>query len=766
LGYAGQSYDLRRSRSDIAGISENLPMIALCDYQEKAIRKLYDTTDELLELQGNKAIVFKAPTGSGKTVMVAEYLKELVEHRNDERAFAFIWTAPRQLHTQSKSALEKYYSDSKALRCVSFEDLIDRSIGENEILFLNWESINKADNIYIRDNERDINLSTIIQNTLDAGRTIILVIDESHFAAKTETSRELVAMFSPKIAVEVSATPVLAQFDEMINVPRESVIAEGMIKKQIAINPGFKNTITRQNAETLTFESQAAESTDEFVLRMAIKKREQLARAYQAMGANVNPLLLIQLPDKKQGEADYKDDVVKILKDKHSISLENGKLAIYLSEDKTNLENITRNDNEAEVMIFKQAIALGWDCPRASILVLFRDWQSFTFSTQTLGRILRMPETKHYADEELNTGFIFTNLSDLSIVEDMAGNYLTIQYANRTPEYQPLALRSVYSKRFREETRLTPEFIKDFLFAAKELGLKDKIDVQVDDVSMDILSDGLVVDLDKRPEHILKDAGSIGRRQNVMEIQKLFESFARESLKPQLFPEPRSIGRVRTAIHAFFKMSFPIEFTGATTRAQIITLHPKNRQFFIDTLNRAKEIYLENVGKAKKELETVDSWDVQTSRTYKHQCFERSFRKSVLQPYFEVENSSGPEKQFVEFLETTLANVEWFFRNGDSDAIAFAVPYANAQGEDTPFYVDWIVKFTDGRIGLFDTKLGITAETAKTRADGLAAYIKAENARGKNLFGGIVVFKDGSWRYNDSEDYQYEPSLKDWKFLQ
>ena len=45
-------------------------------------------------------------------------------------------------------------------------------------------------------------------------------------------------------------------------------------------------------------------------------------------------------------------------------------------------------------MIFKQAIALGWDCPRASHHVLFRQWKEETlvFSLQTLGRIMRMPE--------------------------------------------------------------------------------------------------------------------------------------------------------------------------------------------------------------------------------------------------------------------------------------------------------------------------------------------------------------------------------------
>ena len=47
-------------------------------------------------------------------------------------------------------------------------------------------------------------------------------------------------------------------------------------------------------------------------------------------------------------------------------------------------------------MVFKQAITVGWDCPRSSILVLFREWKKFEFSIQTIGRIIRMPEMKHY----------------------------------------------------------------------------------------------------------------------------------------------------------------------------------------------------------------------------------------------------------------------------------------------------------------------------------------------------------------------------------
>ena len=101
---------------------------------------------------------------------------------------------------------------TELLKCSYFEDLEDRKIGENEILFINWHSINKKDiNIFVRENEQDNNLNSIIKNTKEDGRTIILIIDESHHTASSEKSKELIEVISPKITLEVSATPHLTE---------------------------------------------------------------------------------------------------------------------------------------------------------------------------------------------------------------------------------------------------------------------------------------------------------------------------------------------------------------------------------------------------------------------------------------------------------------------------------------------------------------------------------------------------------------------------
>jgi type III restriction enzyme len=217
------------------------------------------------------------------------------------------------------------------MECSSFEELRDRQIGENEILFFNWESIRQDGNIYIRDNEQENNLSNIIERTREAGRAVVLIIDESHFHAQAETSQNLIAAIAPNLTIEISATPVMQNPDRIVPIELEAVKAEEMIKKGVVLNEDFKNIVQRGGTEKI--ESALAGSTDETVLREALKKREQLTKAYRAAGIGVNPLLLIQLPDRR-GQADDERQalVVRALKDKHGITVENGKLAISLKK--------------------------------------------------------------------------------------------------------------------------------------------------------------------------------------------------------------------------------------------------------------------------------------------------------------------------------------------------------------------------------------------------------------------------------------------------
>ena len=67
-------------------------------YQENAIEELLGRAKRLMGYSGEKKLVFKSPTGSGKTIMMAEFLKLLVNDKEVRQSLSFIWTAPRQLH--------------------------------------------------------------------------------------------------------------------------------------------------------------------------------------------------------------------------------------------------------------------------------------------------------------------------------------------------------------------------------------------------------------------------------------------------------------------------------------------------------------------------------------------------------------------------------------------------------------------------------------------------------------------------------------------
>lgn len=731
-------------------------MIILRDYQTSAVNRLIDSCEHLLRSSENEICVFQAPTGAGKTIITAEFLKRFVKERKDQKKFSFIWISVRKLHDQSKDKLERYYEHDRLLTCSYFEDLENNQVDENEILFINWHSINKKDiNIYVRDNEQDNNLNSIIKNTKEEGREIILIIDESHHTASSEKSKELIEIISPKITLEVSATPHLKEnVSQIVKIHLSEVKEEEMIKSEIIVNPEFKNLKI------------GVKSADLIVIEQALKKREELKKMYENEKSNVNPLILIQLPDKREGMEDKKEEVVKILKDKFGITEENGKLAIWLSEDKSDtLPNIEKNDNEVEVLVFKQAIALGWDCPRASILVIFRESKSFTFTIQTIGRIMRMPEWKYYMkNPELNDGFVFTNLSNIEIAEDYVKDYVAVYETKRRNDiYKNLNLTSYHLKKQRERTRLSGEFPKLFAKVAKERDLKSKITIKPSKIVNPVISDGKIVNIDKVGE--VEHDTTIDIKLTAKEIQDRFDDFVTSNCTP--FAPRDSSDRMKTALYQFLQKEFGLE--KYDPEVQKIVLGKENVQPIVDCINLTKEQYKKTVVEQlseTREVQVVENWEVPIIISHNSRYKQLAFGKSIMEPLY-VKSPSEPERKFMEALAQS-DKVKWWFKNGESEIKYFAVKYDDENNFPRAFYVDFIVMFKDGTVGLFDTKSGGTTEGAGSRAEGLQKYIKAENKKGKKLIGGIVIFDGGSIRFNRQEKYHYDPHNlgKDWEILE
>jgi type III restriction enzyme len=705
-------------------------------YQETAVSKLLSRSRDLLTERPGSKIVFKAPTGSGKTIMMAAFLQRLVSDPElFSKPISVIWAAPRKLHTQSKLKLQSFYEDSKALDCSDFFDLQDLAIGRNEVLFLNWESINKSEkNTIIKENERDFYLDNVLENTRQLGHKIILVIDESHHHATSETSKQLIQDMNPDLTIEVSATPGISDPDELVSVSLDQVREQGMIKKSVVLNPDFSNAYSSKKLD-----SALSQTSDQFVLSEAIKKRDALAEGYKQTGSNVNPLMLIQLPDKKsEVEEQLMSEVIDYLANDHGVTVDNGKLAVYLSESKENLENIAKPDSEVEVMIFKQAIALGWDCPRAQILVLFRDHKSLAFSIQTVGRIMRMPEPDlgHYSNELLNNSFVYTNMADISINEDVSQGYITIHTSKRIPSYKNIELSSVARQRLRERTRLNPTFTRFFIESADQYELSSKIDLDKTDVNIELISDFQASSVDDLTRDTVSGDLEVSI-DNEADLQKMFDFFVRNQLSP-FHPEVRSIGRVKESIYRYFDMAMGVSYLDNFKLLVKVILNASHSKHIANVIDIAKERYVESVSVRDAKLLRIENWQVPESINYPSTHQPMQTTKSVMVPFF-ADGKWKSESAFISLLDSS-DSVDWWFQNGERDATFFAVPYLEG-GEEKPFYVDFIVLFKNGVLGLFDTKSGQTIETAKPKIDGLRAFI----ASVQKVEGGIVT--------NTSRDY-------------
>ena len=461
-----------------------------------------------------------------------------------------------------------------------------------------------------------------------------------------------------------------------------------------------------------------------------------------------------------------KEKIIRILKYKYNISTENGKLAIWLSGEHVNKENVEIINSEVEVLIFKQAIALGWDCPRAHIIALFRFWRSLVFSIQTVGRIMRMPEPDkgHYKNDILNNGYVYTNLSNIEIQEDIARDYITVYSSQRKTDYKSIYLVSCYSKRHREKTRLSPLFIEVFLKETKNYKLKTKIDLKSKKLNLNIINDFETADIDALIGETIIGDKSIDA--SSFDLQKLFDFFVRQNLSP-FYPEDRSVGRVKESIYKFFDKEYKMDYGEKQSEIVQIVLSEKNIQYFINVIDKAKEKYQKEVIKREPEIIFVENWNIPESLSFGSNYIKEDRRKSIMHPFF-TDNRWKPEKTFIEYLEKS-GEVDWWFKNGDRDANYFAVSYKN--DIDKPFYVDFIIKLKNGRIGLFDTKAGFTQKVAGSKIEGLFDYIKNENKKGKELFGGIVINTDtrnyrGRWIYFDKPSKQLKDNdFTNWKDL-
>jgi type III restriction enzyme len=766
------------------------------EYQVNAIGQLVKSVSELLAKDAsNKVCVFQSPTGSGKTVMVAKFIEEIIKEL-PETDLCFLWVSigKGDLHKQSKKSLEIIFDGFPNVNLLEEEFFGSRNyIEQNEVVVVNWEKLyskyasgeNKGEwkNKVMRDGE-GVNFIEVLETTREK-RKIILIIDESHYASDAQRTNELRQIISADVTLEMSATPkiqptaqdIAKGYAKFVYVDPKDVIEEGMIKKEIIINANLEQLIDDEK------------TSQDIIIEAAYNKRLELKEAYAKVGSNINPLCLIQLPNAEAGVA--KKEVIEAFLADKGITETNEKLAVWLSEEKSdNLDQISDLESEVEFLLFKQAIDTGWDCPRAHILVKLRDIQSYTFEVQTVGRILRMPEQMHYEDENLNTGFIFTNLQKITVQkEDYNPNIIKHLKAVRKSVYKSFSLSSYYKSRvdFGDITYSFGKILEEVFCNAFGIEINSSM-INTAENEYKIKSKGLILDafsfsdeliidkifgsahFDNLPdENFEADLNKLKSKLGDSDVLDVFNMVIRQNLNG--FSPKRSLPTVRGAIYQWFKKYLGINYQleNGIIHIQYLFLNEKNLSFFSRLLSEATGNYrpIKKAEVKSKIEEVLYDWDIKKEEFYNQYLYEKVDSKlCVYEPCYLFQNRSSTEKEFEGYLESKLSNILWWFKNGVSKKDYLGIKYEE-NGLPQTFYPDYLVQFKSGTIFIGDTKAGITASEAKSRAEALQHFIAVENKKGKNLIGGIVI-KDstGKWRINKNRTYDYDKNdLTHWDYF-
>ena len=370
--------------------------------QQKAVVELLNQVEEKEE------ITFKAPTGSGKTYMMADFMNRVLEE-NKDIVFLVSSLSKGNLAEQNYSKFCEYNHNGAFPHIRPY--LISSEISGEERLFIPTDY-----NVYILPRDLYKKGGRLMQGAMDAflqnitglyptalGKEIYLIRDECHI--QTNNLNNLSATYFSKV-INFSATPNLRR-GQHPDVEISSVDAENA--KLI------KHIVLGDDTETVAD---------------AINKFEEVKESYRNL-LGVNPCLIIQISNGEQGQrelnniifpelnkAEHQDLKWMLIVDKDSECDTNDVFKakkLPVSKWKDYAKNST---NGIDIIIFKMVITEGWDIPRACMLYQIREVQSPTLGEQVIGRVRRNPRLLDYetlsaeAQELAMTAWIWANIDE------------------------------------------------------------------------------------------------------------------------------------------------------------------------------------------------------------------------------------------------------------------------------------------------------------------------------------------------------------------
>ena len=350
------------------------------DLQQNAVAELVN------KLSSKKEITFRAPTGSGKTRMMADFMNRVLES-NPNVVFLVSTLSKGNLAEQNYNVFRD--CAERGIFSQLRPHLISTELAGEESLF-----IPLGYNVYVL--PRDLYksggrlmqgammnfLDQITSNLFGKGlnRTIYLIKDECHQA--TNNLDNLSAHFFSK-TINCSATPNLKRGQNPdVEISDEEAVAAKLIKE---VKMG----------------------SDEDTVEDAICKFEEIKEDYRNL-LGVNPCLIIQISNKDKAEQEWANIESILTKTEHQhlkwMSIVDKKEKCK-TNDKLGKLPVARwkdyakeNASTIDIIVFKMVISEGWDIPRACMLYQVRDTQSKQLDEQVMGRVRRNPRLLDFED--------------------------------------------------------------------------------------------------------------------------------------------------------------------------------------------------------------------------------------------------------------------------------------------------------------------------------------------------------------------------------
>lgn len=656
-----------------------------------------DALNELLISmeEPTRDIIFKSPTGSGKTIILTNFMNEYVKGHGGT---VFVWLTPGKgnLEEQSKLKMDLYIHNSSTKL---LSDIMTSGFEENDCCFINWEKLTKKGNNALKDSERT-NFLEWIEKALQKNLQFKIIIDESH-QNFTEKSDAIIQLFKTNKIIRCSATPLIDKNAKLIEVKETEVIAEGLIKKMLVINENFPQIIETEN-ET------------EYLLNCAIKKQKELHSLFLKTNSDVNPLIIVQLPN----SSDALLETVQKYFEKNSISIENELLAVWLSKQHDNLENIEQNSSKQVAVVIKQAVATGWDCPRAHILVKLREGMDETFEIQTIGRIRRMPEAHHYQNDILDSCYLYTfdPKFTLGVQMSLGKSALRAKTLFIKNEYKTVSLTKQQRTQVSDtqDDVQTLESIRDYLIQNYNLGNKSAQNKKLLEANSFIFDSKIVRNTysgnaitiaEATPEYLnsIKVKQTMNTHTHGREFHNRVGRIGLE-IGLEYSSSVTILGKLFANEHKFL-------YKGKLLELKIKEWY----SFVINNFDQLRHVFrlamsMQSSPQPSLQLDKISEKDFfiphSTLFTYdEHSKVQSEYKKNVYQGYLSsAEFRSSPEKLFEKFCESS-SSVDWWYKNGDKGDEYFSVVYKDNSNQQKLFYPDYILS-VNGKIWICETKGG------------------------------------------------------------